>query len=215
MTEASAPARNLTLATISFAVCFAIWGLISAFAPAFRAELHLSATDAAFLVAVPVILGSLARIPMGMLTDRFGGRTVFTVLMVFSAGAAAVVPLAGSFRQLVTFGFLLGMAGSSFAIGIGYVSRWYPPEKQGTALGIYGIGNIGQSAAVFLGPAIAASLGRRSVFYGISVLTAVWAAGFALLARDAPHTRPPSGLGPMLRVLATERLSWALSAFTS
>jgi NNP family nitrate/nitrite transporter-like MFS transporter len=213
VTESGAAARNLTLGTISFGVCFAIWGLISAFAPAFRAELHLSATDAAFLVAVPVLLGALARIPMGMLTDRFGGRPLFTALMIFSAAAAAMVPSAAGFRQLVTVAFLLGMAGSSFAIGIGYVSRWYPPEKQGTALGIYGIGNIGQSAAVFLGPALAASVGRRDVFYGVAGLTLVWAWGFAVLARDAPRTRPPAGLGPMIRVLTTERLSWALSAF--
>ncbi|MDE3164173.1 MAG: MFS transporter [Acidobacteriota bacterium] len=211
--ERSAANRNLTLGTISFALCFAIWGLISAFAPAFRAELHLTARSTAFLVAVPVLLGSLARIPMGMLTDRFGGRTVFTALIVFSAAAAALVPLAHGFQELIAFAFLLGMAGSSFAIGVGYVSRWFPPERQGTALGIYGAGNIGQSAAVFLGPVIAASAGRANVYFGVAGLALVWAAVFALLARDAPRTRPPAGLGPMIHVLATERLSWVLSAF--
>ncbi len=204
---------NLALGTISFAVCFAIWGLISAFAAGFRAELRLSAGSTAFLVAVPVILGALARIPMGMLTDRFGGRVIFTGLMLFSAGAAASVPFARGYGQLVTFGFLLGMAGSSFAIGVGYVSRWFPPEKQGTALGAYGIGNIGQSAAVFLGPLIAASFGRNSVFFGIAVITALWALGFVLFARNAPRTRPPVGFGAMVKVLVTEPVSWALSAF--
>jgi NNP family nitrate/nitrite transporter-like MFS transporter len=111
--------RNLALGTFSFAVCFCIWGLISAFAPTFRAEFHLSAGTTAFLVAIPVLLGSLARIPMGMLTDRFGGRPLFAALMLFSAAAAAVVPFARSFEQLVLFAFLLGMAGSSFAIGVG------------------------------------------------------------------------------------------------
>jgi NNP family nitrate/nitrite transporter-like MFS transporter len=211
--DKAAANRNLTLGTVSFAICFAIWGLISAFAPAFRAELHLTAKSTAFLVAVPVLLGSLARIPMGMLTDRFGARFVFTALMLFSACAAAIIPLAHDFNRLIAFGFLLGMAGSSFAIGVGYVSRWFPPKQQGTALGVYGMGNIGQSAAVFLGPVIAASLGRQNVFYGIAVLTAVWAMVFLMLARDAPRTKPPAGIGPMLKVLATERLSWALSAF--
>lgn len=209
----SAANRNLAFGTISFAVCFAIWGLISAFAPAFRAELKLTAASAAFLVAVPVLLGSLARIPMGMLTDRFGGRSVFTALMFFSAAAAAIVPFARGYQELIGFAFLIGMAGSSFAIGVGYVSRWFPPERQGTALGVYGMGNIGQSAAVFLGPVVAGWFGRTSVFFGVAVLTAVWAVAFLLLARDAPRTKPPAGLGPMIRVLTTEPLSWALSAF--
>ncbi len=110
--------RQLLLGTISFTVCFAAWGLISAFAPRFRQLLHLTATQAAFLVAVPVLLGSLARIPMGMLTDRFGGRIVFTVLMFFVAIPVALVPFATGYRNLLVVGFLLGTAGSSFAVGV-------------------------------------------------------------------------------------------------
>jgi NNP family nitrate/nitrite transporter-like MFS transporter len=212
-THRGAANLNLALGTISFAVCFAIWGLISAFAPSFRTELGLSAGSTAFLVAVPVILGALARIPMGMLTDRFGGRIVFTALLLFSSGAAAAVPSARGYAQLVTFGFLLGMAGSSFAVGVGYVSRWFPPENQGAALGVYGIGNIGQSAAVFLGPVVAAMTGRDSVFFGVAAITAAWSLVFALLAHDAPRTRPPLGFPAMVKLLVTEPLSWALAAF--
>ncbi len=84
--------RHLLLGTVSFTVCFAAWGLISAFAPRFRQQFHLSATQTAFLVAVPVLLGALARIPIGMLADRFGGRAVFTVLMFFVAVPVALVP---------------------------------------------------------------------------------------------------------------------------
>ncbi|HEV2689217.1 MAG TPA: MFS transporter [Bryobacteraceae bacterium] len=201
------------LGTISFTICFAAWGLISAFGPTFRAEFHLTAKAAAFLIAVPVLLGSLARIPMGMLTDRFGARRVFTPLFVFVAAAAVVVTWATTYQQLIGAAFLLGMAGSSFAIGIGYVSRWYPPERQGTALGVYGLGNIGQSAAVFLGPVLAKVIGRASVFHYVAVLLLVWAAVFALFAHDAPRRAPAAGFSAMLRVLATQRLSWALSAF--
>ncbi|HEX8983979.1 MAG TPA: MFS transporter, partial [Bryobacteraceae bacterium] len=89
MTDRKAADGNLALGTISFAVCFAVWGLISAFAPAFRAELGLDARTTAFLVAVPVLLGSLARIPMGMATDRYGGRAVFTALLIAAAVSAA------------------------------------------------------------------------------------------------------------------------------
>src|SRR5438105_13548060 len=84
--------RHLALSTISFALCFAMWGLVGAFGPVFREMFHLSGTQTAFLVVLPVLLGSLARLPMGMLTDRFGGRIVFTGLMVFVSLAALIVP---------------------------------------------------------------------------------------------------------------------------
>src|SRR5688572_14361022 len=158
--------RQLLLSTASFACCFAAWGLIAAFAPHFRTEFHLSATQTALLVAVPVLLGSLARIPIGMLTDRFGGRALFTILMLLVVVPAVLVPRASSYRELLWVGLLLGMAGSSFAIGVGLVSRWFPPDQQGAALGIYGLGNAGQSAAVFLGPVLAGIVGFENVFRG-------------------------------------------------
>jgi len=205
--------RNLSLGTVSFTICFAAWGLISAFAPHFRQLFHLSATQTAFLVAVPVLLGSLARIPMGMLTDRFGGRAVFTVLLFFVALPVALVPATTGFRNLLMVAFLLGMAGSSFAVGVGYVSRWFSLESQGSALGLYGLGNIGQSAAVFLGPMVAAAYGFRSVYWGMSAILLVWACVFVAFARNAPQTVRPKGMSEMLGVLGREPLAWALAAF--
>jgi nitrate/nitrite transporter NarK len=186
---------------------------MSAFAPQFRKIFSLTATQSATLVAVPVLLGSLARVPIGMLTDRLGGRLVFSALMALCAVPAFCVPLAGTFPQLVTIGFFLGLAGSSFAVGVGYVSRWMPPAKQGGALGIYGLGNIGQSAAVFLGPLIAATLGWQTVYRGAAGLLVLWAALFAILARNAPGPNRPSSVKQMLALLAREKLSWALAAF--
>src|ERR1700693_1202445 len=90
----SAQLKHLLPGTISFTVCFAAWGLISAFAPQFRQQFHLSATQTAFLVAVPVLLGALARLPIGMLADRLGGRSVFTVLLSFVAGQVLLAPAA-------------------------------------------------------------------------------------------------------------------------
>jgi len=205
--------RQLFLGTISFVVCFAAWGLISAFAPRFRQLLHLSATQTAFLVAVPVLLGAVARLPMGMLTDRFGGRVVFTALMIFSAIPVALVPLTSGYKNLLIVGFLLGMAGSSFAVGVGFVSRWFAMEKQGSALGVYGLGNIGQSAAVFLGPVIAAAYGFRSVYWGVAAILVIWAVVFAAFARNATDTVRPKGFGEMLGVLGREPLAWALAGF--
>jgi NNP family nitrate/nitrite transporter-like MFS transporter len=206
-------ARHLTLGTLSFAVCFAAWGLVSAFAPRFRELFSLSATQTALLVAVPVLLGSLARLPVGMLADRFGGRSVFTVLMLLVAVPAWLVPLAGSYQMLVAIAFFLGIAGSSFPVGVGYVSRWTAPERQGSALGVYGLGNIGQSAAVFLGPLLAARVGWQPVFRGAAVGLVIWGVAFGLLARNAPTAARPKGIGDMLRVLTRERLAWVLSLF--
>ena len=208
--------RPVVLGTVSFAVCFAAWGLIGAFAPHFRDALHLTPPETALLVAVPVLLGALARIPMGILTDRFGGRVMFPVLMAAVALPVWMAPRQTTYSGLLTVAFLLGLAGSSFAIGVGYVSRWTAPERQGSALGVYGLGNIGQSAAVFLGPVLAAQVGVSAVYRGAAVLLVVWAAVFALLARNAPADRraaPRTGLGAMLAVFTRERLSWLLAAF--
>jgi nitrate/nitrite transporter NarK len=209
--------RHVALGTISFTVCFAAWGLIGAFAPRFREALHLTPSETALLVAVPVLLGSLARIPMGILTDRFGGRAVFSILMAVVAVPVWMVPEQHTYPNLLAVAFLLGLAGSSFAIGVGYVSRWTPAERQGAALGVYGLGNIGQSAAVFLGPLLAARIGFPSVYRGVAVLLVIWAAAFAMLARNAPAPAAAAGqrkgFGAMMEVLTREKLAWLLAAF--
>lgn len=213
MVETRKSNRHLLLGTISFAICFAAWGLISAFAPHFRQLFHLSATQTAFLVAVPVLLGSLARIPVGMLADRFGGRLVFVALMFFVAVPVALVPSASGYKNLLGIALFLGVAGSSFAVGVGYVSRWFSLERQGGALGVYGLGNIGQSAAVFLGPVIATAYGFRSVFWGMSCLLLLWAGVFAFAARNATQTLRPKSLSDTLAVLGRAPLAWALAGF--
>jgi NNP family nitrate/nitrite transporter-like MFS transporter len=209
----SRPNLQLALGTASFVICFAAWGLISAFAPRFREAFHLTATQTAFLVAVPVLLGALLRIVTGMLADRFGGRTVFPLLMILVAVPACIVPLVPSYEKLLCVAFFLGVAGSSFAVGVGFVSRWFPPEKQGGALGIYGLGNIGQSVAVFLGPVLAVVVGWQNIFRGMAALLVIWGVAFFLLASDSPRTVRPSGLGSMLQLFSRERLSWVLSLF--
>ncbi|MBK5257670.1 MAG: MFS transporter [Vicinamibacteria bacterium] len=210
---AEALRRHLTLGTLSFGICFAAWGLISAFAVQFRQRLGLSGTETALLVAVPVILGSIARLPMGILADRFGARKVFSILMMVVAVPVFLVPQADTYRTLLVTAFFLGLAGSSFAVGVSYVSRWSPPSKQGGALGIYGVGNIGQSAAVFLGPVLAVAIGWERVFTGLAVALFAWGVSFWLLARDAPAKGAPKGIGDMLALLMRERLSWLLSSF--
>jgi NNP family nitrate/nitrite transporter-like MFS transporter len=212
-----APAANnrlpLLLATISFMVSFAAWGLIGGLAPTFTQLYGLNASQTALLVAVPVLLGSVARLPMGMLTDRFGGRAMFTVLLVVSAVAAWSVAITTSYSSLLAAAFFIGLAGSSFAIGAAYVSRWTPQAQQGTALGIYGLGLLGQSAAVFGGPTIAARVGWQGVFYGTGALLLVWAIVYFVLARNAPGVARPAGTAAMIRVLRHEPTAWLLGAF--
>ncbi len=207
--------RHLALGTISFTLSFAAWGLIGAFAPRFRDAFHLTESQTALLIAIPVLLGSLARIPMGILTDRFGGRAVFSVLMAAVAIPVALAPHQTTYSGLLIAAFFLGVAGSSFAVGVGYVSRWTPAERQGGALGVYGLGNIGQSAAVFLGPVMAARVGLAPVYHGTAILLVAWAAVFGLLARNAPSAggAPARGLSATIEVLARGRLEWLLAGF--
>jgi nitrate/nitrite transporter NarK len=206
-------ARPLLLATISFTFCFATWGLIGGLASVFSSLYALNASQTALLVAVPVLLGSLARLPMGMATDRFGGRAVFAILLAFSSVAAFVVPLTTSYRLLLIAAFLIGMAGSSFAVGAAFVSRWTAASRQGTALGIYGLGTMGQSLAVFVGPVVANRLGWETVFRGMSALLLVWAIVYVALARNPPHAGRPATLTAMSAVLKRAPTAWLLGAF--
>src|SRR5690349_3338030 len=210
---ASSPSRALALATVSFALSFAAWGLVGGLASIFTTLYSLTASQTALLVAVPVLLGSLARLPMGMLTDRFGGRLVFTALLAFSSLAAFLVPFTTSFSTLLIAAFLIGMAGSSFAVGAAFVSRWTPPAQQGTSLGVYGLGTLGQSLAVFAGPVVAARWGWQTVFQGTGALLLLWAVVFAAMARNPAAVARPAGIGAMVAVLRRSPIAWLLGAF--
>jgi nitrate/nitrite transporter NarK len=211
--DSSRGTQALALATVSFTLSFAAWGLMGGLASIFAELYTLTASQTALLVAVPVLLGSLARLPMGMLTDRFGGRSMFALLMGFSAVAAWIVPLTSSYQSLVASAFFLGLAGSSFAIGAAFVSRWTAADRQGTALGLYGLGTLGQSLAVFGGPVVASRLGWQSVFRGTAIVLLVWAAVYAALARNPPQAAKPASLGAMVALLRRSPTAWLLGAF--
>ncbi len=211
--SADSPTRPLALATISFALSFAAWGLVGGLASVFTTLYSLTASQTALLVAVPVLLGSLARLPMGMLTDRYGGRLVFTALLAFSSLAALLVPLTTSFTSLLGAAFLIGMAGSSFAVGAAFVSRWTPAARQGTALGVYGLGTMGQSLAVFAGPVVASRWGWQTVFYVTSVVLLAWAVVYVALARNPAGAARPATAAAMVSVLRHSPTAWLLGAF--
>ena len=206
--------KALFLSTTGFAVSFAVWGLIAALAPTFTQLYSLSATQKSVMIAIPVLLGSVGRLLAGLLADRFGGRNVFSALLVFSAVPAIAIGFSTSFNQLLLFGLLLGIAGTTFPVGVGFTSRWFPPEKQGTALGVYGMGNIGQSIAVFFAPVLASRLGDwRTVFFIFAAVTFVWGLGFFLSAQNDSTTARPRSLAESLSPLRRSKIAWILSLF--
>ncbi len=211
--EQSAANQNLFFATIAFAVAFANWGIISGLAPLLKKELGLTVTQASVMIAIPVLLGSVGRIPLGILTDRYGGRMVFSILLMLNIIPAVALSFDRSYPSLLFWGFWLGLSGTSFAVGVAFVSKWFPPQQQGTTLGIYGAGNIGQSVAVFGGPILANSIGIPATFLVFSSASFVWGAIFACCANNA---KPPSKSGTLtdnIKVLKTEKLAWVLSLF--
>jgi len=217
MTNSNTPAatgnsRQLILATGAFAICFAVFGSVSAMMPLLKKNLGLSPVEVSIALAVPVLLGSLGRIPLGMLTDRLGGRLVFSLVMAFSAVPAFLMGWVSSYTQLVLCGFFIGVALASFSVGVGFVSGWYPPNKQGLALGVYGAGNIGQSLAAFGSPVLAGALGLKWGFWTFGVLLLIWLAVFWLKAENAPRRAPVKTFSEVMQPLRDGK-SWVLSLY--
>lgn len=202
--------RNLVLATIAFAACFSAWGMIAPLGPKLQDELGLSNTETSVMVAVPVVLGSLLRIPLGWLTDRIGGRLVFGAMLLYSVAAALLVGFAASYGAMLGAGFLLGATGASFAVGVPFVAEWFPKERQGFALGVYGMGNIGTAVAAFSIPAIRDATSQAVAGAVFAAVIAVYAVVWLAVARDAPEERPRTSYGEVLR--AGWRL-WRLALF--
>ncbi len=203
---------QLTLATGAFALCFAVFGTMSAMMPVLSKQMHLTSLEKSFAVALPVLLGSLGRIPLGLLTDRFGGRIVFSAVMFLSIVPAFLMGTVADYRHLLLYGFFIGIALASFSVGVGFVSGWYSAERQGYALGVYGAGNIGQSLAAFGSPFIAAAVGLRWGFWTFGVLLTLWLVLFALLARNAPRRGPVKSFRDIILPLSDGR-SWILSLY--
>jgi NNP family nitrate/nitrite transporter-like MFS transporter len=195
----------LALATIGFAVNFWAWSLLSPLAPHYQELLGLSPLAVSVMVAVPVIVGSLGRIPLGAATDRYGGRIVFAALSFAVIAPVLFLAFATAYPALLLGGLLLGLGGASFAVGVPFVNAWFPPERRGVALGIYGMGNIGTALSGFVTPRVASSLGRPWAFLIVAVALAAVGLAFLVLGRDAPD-RPRATEPFMTRFMAATRL---------
>ena len=207
---------ELALATLAFTTCFYAWSLLGPLSPDLQDALSLSDFETSAMVAVPVLLGSLMRIPLGWLTDRHGGRRVFSALMAFTPLPLIALALwHDSLTPILVFGFLLGFAGASFAVGVPFVNGWYARERQGFALGIYGMGMGGTVLAGLTAPRIVDQWGLAAPFWVATGLIVVVCGVFLALARDAPTQRTgrAPGMFAALSVFRTSGRAWALTLF--
>ncbi len=212
MSEPSSAKLQLVMGTGAFALCFAVFGSMSAMMPVISRHMALTPVQKSVAIAIPVLLGSLGRIPLGILADRFGGRLVFSLVMLFSIIPAFLMGGVSNYPQLLTYGFFIGIALASFSVGVSFVNRWYPPERQGFALGVYGAGNIGQSLAAYGSPVLAAAVGFKWGFWTFGILLSIWLVIFILMARDAPSRGSAKSFREIMRPLNDNR-SWILSLY--
>lgn len=153
-----AGSRNLilTLSTVAFTLMFAVWLMFGVLGIPIRKEFELTEVQFGWLTAIAILNGSIWRLLFGIWTDRFGGRRVMTLLVAATAVPAFLVSRASTFTELMFYAFLVGMAGNAFSVGIAWNSAWFPREKQGFALGVFGAGNVGASVTKFIGPGLIA-----------------------------------------------------------
>jgi NNP family nitrate/nitrite transporter-like MFS transporter len=209
------PYAMLGMAAAGFALNFWAWALLSPLASQFKVSLGLSSFEQALIVAVPVIVGALGRIPVGALTDRLGGRVMFpivssaTVVPVLFLGLAGYRSLAG----LLVGGFFLGVAGTAFAVGVPFVNAWFPLTRRGMAIGIFGMGMGGTAISALTTVHVAARWGVSAPFLIVAGVLAAYGVAAALVLRDAPGRVAPAG-AVLPRLAATLRLpvTWQASA---
>lgn len=186
--------RALGTSTVAFTACFAVWTIFSIIGVRIKQELGLSETQFGLLVATPVLSGSLSRVMLGIWTEQYGGRLVMTLVMLASAAATFLLSWADSYAWLLVAALGVGLAGGAFIVGVTYVSHWFPTNAQGTALGIFGMGNMGSAVTNFGAPFLVVALGweRTAQVYSV-ILAAMALAAFAILRDDPAHAQRRRG----------------------
>ena len=153
----------LIVSTLAFTVCFMVWMMFGVIGIPLKKTLNLNATEFGLLTATPVLTGSLVRVPLGIWTDRYGGRIVMAILMAATVPAIWLMSYATQFWHFIVIGLFVGLAGGSFSVGTPYVARWFPKERQGFAMGVYGAGNSGAAVNKFVAPALVVAFGWTMV----------------------------------------------------
>ncbi|MEU1985720.1 NarK/NasA family nitrate transporter [Nocardia sp. NPDC019395] len=205
----------LVLATVGFVINFWAWALLSPLAPRLREHLGLNSFEESLVVAVPVIVGSLGRIPVGALADRYGGRVMFPVVSLITVVPVLFLGLAGDtgLVALLIGGFFLGVGGTVFAVGVPFVSRWFPPEQQGLAIGVYGMGMGGTAISALTTVQLVDMGSTATPFLLCAVALAVYAVVSWFLLRDAPgRTAPAESMTTRLKQTVRLPATWEASA---
>jgi len=187
--------RALGLSTFAFTTCFAVWTIFSIIGVRIKQELGLSETEFGILVATPVLTGSISRIFLGVLTEQYGGRIMFTVQMLATAVCTWLLAEVRSYEVFLIAALGVGLAGGSFIVGVAYTSQWFEKEKQGTALGIFGAGNVGAAITNFGAPFLVVAFGWEQTARIYAVILAAVAIGFFLIAKEDPTTRARKAKG--------------------
>ncbi|GAA4926583.1 NNP family nitrate/nitrite transporter-like MFS transporter [Nonomuraea thailandensis] len=201
--------RNLALATVAFAVTFWAWNLIGPLSGSYNRMLHLSPTQTSLLVAIPVLVGSLGRIPVGMLADRLGGRRMFAIICFVSIVPVLFVGWSDSYGWLLFWGFLLGIPGTSFAIGIPFVNAWYEPERRGYATGVFGAGMGGTALSAFFTPRLVEEFGRAQTHVLMAAVLALMGVVMLGGSHDSPRWSPATGSAlPRMREALKIKATW-------
>ncbi len=179
-------ARALWFSTIAFTVCFAVWTIFAIIGIQIKKDLGLTDTQFGLLVGTPILTGSLIRLLLGIWTDQYGGRIVYSLTMLSAAVMTALLTFAYDYPTFLLAALGVGVAGGSFSVGVAYVAKWYPKEKQGTALGIFGAGNVGAAVTKFAAPVIMISYGWKTVALVWAGALALMAVAFFLFTKDDP-----------------------------
>ncbi|RJL09991.1 MFS transporter [Paracoccus siganidrum] len=200
----SAASRALGLSTFSFTICFAVWTIFSIIGLQIHEEFQLSETQFGLLVGMPILTGSLVRIALGVMTDRLGGRLVYTLTMLSAALATFLLSHAQTYPQMLVAALGVGLAGGSFAVGVAYVSRFFDTARQGTALGIFGVGNVGAALTKFAAPFVMLAVGWQGTAQIWAAVLAATAILFWLFSQDDPVIAARKDKPAPLRSLAAE-----------
>ena len=184
----------LIVSTWSFTVCFMVWMMFGVIGIPIKKMLDLNATQFGLLTATPVLTGSLIRVPLGIWTDRYGGRIVMALLMAVTVPAIWLMAYATEFWHFLTIGLFVGLAGGSFSVGTPYVARWFPKSQQGMAMGIYGAGNSGSAVNKFVAPVILVAFGWAAVPQVYAAIMAGTVVLFWLFSHSDPSHRVPSNV---------------------
>lgn len=206
------PTRVISLNTAAFALAFAAWVMFGPSVRTIAAELSIDESWATWIKALPILTGSIFRAPIGILTDRLGARTVFSGLMFLGAAAVAGLSFATSATALILGGFLMGMVGTTFVVGVQSVSTWTPADRQGLAMGCFGVGNAGTAITTLAMPLLLAQFDWRTAFQIYAVVLALGGVGYAALMPKAPEVASTRKISDLVAPLADPK-TWALGLF--